>query len=205
MHLEVRVGASDFEYALIHYVPAAFKPERSDIAYEEIQIHPLSALTELHFEPNGMLLQWLGELQKSASLPNGWAQLEKKTKFYQIINYLLASTRRSDQRIPQSEPERMVGFIRQHYMEPLTLTQLAEMSGYRPKYFSRLFQRFTGTSPMHYLIQTRMDIAYDMLSSGFYTVREAAEHVGYSDPYYFSRLFKARKNISSGLLREKNK
>lgn len=205
-YLLIEIGTEDFEYVMTHYLPGELPADRGvDAAgMPQAEEHLLHDLHELVYEPNGALLQLIGELRKANSLPPGLSQLEKKTKFYQIINWLLTASAALQNGGKPSELEQIIAYIHHHYMQPLTLAQLAEKSGFRPKYFAKLFQRCTGYSPLNYLIQVRMDIAHDMLASGFYTVREVADHVGYSDPYYFSRLFKSRKGISPSAFKGKD-
>jgi AraC-like DNA-binding protein len=60
---------------------------------------------------------------------------------------------------------------------PMSIDHLREL-------FSHAFER----TPIQYLIDLRIGTAKDLLSKG-YSVKETAIRCGYSDPYYFSRLF----------------
>jgi iron complex transport system substrate-binding protein len=53
-----------------------------------------------------------------------------------------------------------------------------------------MFKSRHHTSPIDYLIQVRMNKAKELLLNTEHTLKEIAESVGYSDSYYFSRLFK---------------
>jgi YesN/AraC family two-component response regulator len=86
--------------------------------------------------------------------------------------------------------EQTIEYIRQHYMESVTLESLAEQHQMKAKYFSHIFQKYTGTGPIHYLIQYRMKVAHELLMTTSFSVRDIAGSVGYPDAYYFSRLFK---------------
>nr|WP_285874008.1 helix-turn-helix transcriptional regulator [Halalkalibacter oceani] len=70
----------------------------------------------------------------------------------------------------------------------------------KPKYFSYLFQKFAGAGPIDYLIQYRMNKAYELLMTGQFTIKNVAQSVGYADAYYFSRLFKKYKGVSPSRL-----
>lgn len=54
----------------------------------------------------------------------------------------------------------------------------------------------TGKSPIELIRENRMLKAESMLSSGELTVSEVAWRLGFSDPAYFSRCFKAQFNMS---------
>jgi AraC-like DNA-binding protein len=68
-------------------------------------------------------------------------------------------------------------------------------------YIRKLFKKETGISPHDYLISARMEMAHTIISSGVanqysnYTVSQIAEMCGFSEPLYFSRVFKAHFGI----------
>ena len=66
-------------------------------------------------------------------------------------------------------------------------------SGYSADHFRRCFKRETGFTPAAYLISLRIDHArriLDLPDHGGYTIKQIALLSGFSDPYYFSTLFK---------------
>jgi AraC-like DNA-binding protein len=81
-------------------------------------------------------------------------------------------------------------FMAEHYHEPLSIAQLADMAGLRPKYFGDLFKKTYGQSTMDYLTGLRISRAKQYLQDSDYLLREIAHKVGYSDEFYFSRKFK---------------
>ena len=70
------------------------------------------------------------------------------------------------------------------------------------EYLRKLFKKETGTTPLCYLSDCRMRLASQIISSGIsnqyseYTVSQIAEACGFSDPLYFSRVFKKNFGIS---------
>ncbi len=63
-------------------------------------------------------------------------------------------------------------------------------------YVRKLFKKETGETPHAYLLRRRMELAANLLSGAFankysnYSVSQVAEACGFSDPLYFSRVFK---------------
>lgn len=57
-------------------------------------------------------------------------------------------------------------------------------------HFRKLFKGHTGKTPLEYLIHLRTQYAADLLSNQSLTVKEIAGMTGFSDPYYFSRVYK---------------
>ncbi len=68
---------------------------------------------------------------------------------------------------------------------------LAEKLKITPAYLARLFQRYSNTSPHRTLTSLKMAEAASLLVGTGATVAQAAEQVGFSDPYHFSRVFKS--------------
>ncbi len=74
-----------------------------------------------------------------------------------------------------------------------------EASGYSADHFRRCFRRETGRTPTDYLLWLRLDHARKLLAlpeRGGYSVQEIARLSGFSDPYYFSALFKKKLGVA---------
>jgi AraC-like DNA-binding protein len=82
-----------------------------------------------------------------------------------------------------------------------TLEEIAARLKIEPSSICRLFRRFLGTSPHRYLLRRKMTIAAEFLVETGGYVKEAAQRVGFGDPYHFSRCFKAVHGISPNQLR----
>lgn len=77
------------------------------------------------------------------------------------------------------------------YMEKLSVAEIAQRLGLDRKYLSRIFHERTGMTVMDYIIKTRMEAARRLIAEDGMSVSRTAELVGYSDPFYFSKAFKA--------------
>ena len=60
-----------------------------------------------------------------------------------------------------------------------------------PAYLARLFQRYSNTGPHKALMAMKLAEAASLLIGTDATVAHIARHVGFSDPYHFSRVFKS--------------
>lgn len=69
-------------------------------------------------------------------------------------------------------------------------------------YIRKSFKKETGTTPHEYLLKERMTLARQLISSGIsnrfspFSVSQIAEACGFSDPLYFSRVFKNYFGVS---------
>ena len=87
----------------------------------------------------------------------------------------------------------MRDYLLNHFREPsLDTAALSAKYSFSDKYFRERFRELFGSTPTQYLIGLRLNEAARLLSSGTHNVKQAAEAVGISDIYYFSRLFKKR-------------
>lgn len=85
-----------------------------------------------------------------------------------------------------------IHYIQQYYTEPITLTELANMSGYSYDHFRHLFKAHIGMAPMNYIIHLRMEKAKDMLLARKDNITQIALECGYSNLSYFSNIFKKK-------------
>ena len=82
--------------------------------------------------------------------------------------------------------------IQSSYADPtLNLPYIAETLGYTPNYISTVFKKETGISVVQYITEQRMLAAKQLLSVQKLSVNVVCEKVGYTNPFYFSRRFKA--------------
>ncbi len=82
-----------------------------------------------------------------------------------------------------------------HYRDNFSIEELAAMANISRSHFHRLFKDETGISAKQFLIRIRMNRAQSLLQSGEHNISEVADIVGYSDIYYFSRLFKKTTGV----------
>lgn len=83
-----------------------------------------------------------------------------------------------------------------NYDSALDMEELARSSGSASSRFYRTFRKHTGLSPLKFLITTRLNASLKLLADPAVSVAEAAHSIGYSDEYYFSRLFKKQMGIT---------
>lgn len=73
---------------------------------------------------------------------------------------------------------------------------LGRKFGYNPRYLSALFQRETGISISKYINSLRIQNACSLLEHGIKSIRDVAALCGYTDPLYFSKVFKKEMHVS---------
>lgn len=187
--LELKTGKEGFDYFLVHYMPNL---NYSDIntVFEEEQATLLQSGLEAE------MVQLMDKLFQTTELSENIMVFEKKILFLRLLHFVMLTERDQHLNKENSIISSACSYIQRNYMESLTLNELAVRYNLTPKYFSYLFQRQMGISPITYLIQYRMNKAYELLVHSSSYIHEIALCVGYTDAYYFSRLFKKHKGLT---------
>jgi len=92
--------------------------------------------------------------------------------------------------------ESTLELMRNRVAESIGLDEFARHAGLSVSHFSALFRDQTGQSPMAYFTQLKIRKACRLLDLSAKPVKVVAIETGYSDPYYFSRVFKKVMGIS---------
>ncbi|WP_435921009.1 response regulator [Paenibacillus sp. DYY-L-2] len=86
---------------------------------------------------------------------------------------------------------RVKEYITSNYdKDHISLQDAAESINMSPSHLSKIFSQETGQTFIEFLTQTRINKAMELLQSTQAKTYEIAFRVGYSDPHYFSNLFK---------------
>ncbi|HEV7302302.1 MAG TPA: AraC family transcriptional regulator [Tepidisphaeraceae bacterium] len=91
-----------------------------------------------------------------------------------------------------------------HYEQRITLAALAEMANLSRGHLCTEFGRHFGASPMAYLIHRRLHAAAALLRGTDEAVGQIGRRVGYDDPFYFSKHFKACFGVAPSQLRNRS-
>lgn len=84
---------------------------------------------------------------------------------------------------------KVVEFMIGHLERKLPVSELAQSVQLSTAHLRRLFKAETGSSPVQYLRQMRMQRAKDLLETSSLSVKEIAAKVGLSDVSHFVRNF----------------
>jgi YesN/AraC family two-component response regulator len=85
---------------------------------------------------------------------------------------------------------RILRFMDEHFAENITLERLAKMALLNPSYFSVYFKKNTGLHFKECLTRIRLEHAAAMLKRDDIKTYEITELAGFTDPGYFSEIFK---------------
>lgn len=83
-----------------------------------------------------------------------------------------------------------VGYIEEHYVEPVTIEDIARAADVSKAECGRCFRRALGTTPYAYLTDYRIRCAADMILEGAGSMTQIAHACGFGSSGHFSKTFK---------------
>ena len=92
--------------------------------------------------------------------------------------------------------EKMKKFIRDHYAENITLTEIGAHVFLTPDYAAKIFRKETGGSLKQYLSDYRIEQAKKLLMSPDIQISNVANQVGFDNFSYFSTVFKQTAGLT---------
>lgn len=87
-------------------------------------------------------------------------------------------------------------YLENDIKQELSIEEIAKMCNMTSSYFRRIFQEYSGMSPIQFRIRKKLDVAKELLKSDSMSVFEISEYLGFENMTYFSRLFKKYEKIS---------
>jgi len=101
------------------------------------------------------------------------------------------------------EMDYAVSYFNENYNKDISIEQYAESRGMSVSWFIRNFKKYTGMTPMQFIVSRRINNAQLLLEQTNYSINEIARIVGYDDQLYFSRLFRKQKGFSPSQYRKR--
>jgi len=91
--------------------------------------------------------------------------------------------------------------IEEHYTSPVTVDDLAYLSGRSVASFKRDFESIYHTSPAKWIRKRRLEKAQEMLSTTSLPVSDICYSLGFENPTHFSRIFKQHFGVAPSGIR----
>ena len=122
--------------------------------------------------------------------------LEKVTQACRNIN-----TKKEEQ--ASGMIEKAKAYINENYHRDISLEEVSRSVDISSYYFSKLFKEETGENFIEYLTAIRIEKAKELLHHRENSIKNISIETGYSDPNYFSRIFKKQVGITPTEYRER--
>ncbi len=162
------------------FSPAVFGVLRKSVRSDTVQI--LESIKKAHFS--------LGDEKN-----------EKCTALFYYLYYQLVETARENEHPHIKHIKR---YIAAHLSERITLSEIAAAVHLVPHYCSALFSKHEGMGIVDFILLQRIELAKGLITADTMSLSEIAEHCGFSDYNYFSRVFKRVTGFTATEYRKNN-
>ena len=174
-------GEPGFQYMYID-----FKGSRSAELFRRFGI---SENNRLFSGFDGLIPLWMESLSR-ASGEN--IDLAAESMLLYTLSKFTAETSRASDRINQ-----IIEMTEDCFSDPqLSISTVAEQLGYSSKYLSHIFKKKMGMGYTEYLQTYRIRYAVSLFEHGLDSIKNVALLSGFSDPLYFSTVFKNKIGVS---------
>ncbi|MDO6564767.1 AraC family transcriptional regulator [Amphritea sp. 1_MG-2023] len=180
-------AAADDNCFVVADIPAALAPELQ-------RLPAFIQLTPALIQYVGFLqLQLQFQLQQSNSATS---QRQMLLLLIQLLHEQQNEPLNLDRRISTARR-----YLDEHYCDTVSLAQLASIANLSPRQLSQLFRQQLGMTPMQYLLEKRMQRAWQLLEQQNLSIQQVAEATGYSNLAAFSDRFRKHFDIPPSYFR----
>ena len=116
--------------------------------------------------------------------------------------FLECAQNAQDDKVSNGYVEQIQNYVRQHYIDGFTSVQIQEACGLSYKYAGTLFKEVTGQTIKEYQCTLRLRKAEQLLKETNKSIAEIAQLTGFSDVFYFSKIFHRKKGCPPGEYRK---
>jgi AraC-like DNA-binding protein len=118
-----------------------------------------------------------------------------------LVHEFLVTAKRVVSLSSYDEDGRLLAGLRAESMQDLSVAERAARLGVEPWQLRRVVRRSAGCTPSEFVHRTRVNHAKTLLAETDLTMTEIARSVGFGDPAYFSRQFRASVGVSPSAFR----
>ena len=189
----------------LRYVDIMLKPEYlsdtlsgTDDIFLLLRLSGFADVSNLVIKDN-LLLHFEGEERKKIEFLIGWVREEQKRDapssdmiLHSAISMILTVIFRKmteDLTAKLSLDEYLLSYVERNCCNRLLIHELAEKCGYTPEHFSRIFKKYTGKSPVSYIMECRINRAKKLLLTTDKPIEIIIFECGFSNRTAFFKKF----------------
>mgnify|MGYP001577997910 FL=1 len=193
--LETDVGEPFYGLSVhFSYATVEFNSDKCNIT-KETDTLPLDFVQNLqdYYQINNIFKElvenWLGKFP-------GY-EFITKTLLQRLLFEILLNKRKNSQNYSTSlKVEKIIEYMQQNIDTKLNLEDLSKLVQLSSTYLTRIFKETTGYSVIKFFNKIKVDKAKELIIEGDKKVKEVAQILGFTDEFYFSRIFKKIEGIS---------
>ena len=153
---------------------------------------------KLGMDELGRLVKLIAGLETELRANAPGSRFVATAHFMQIVAFLarVYSKMPVEKQRPVTQISELLGYMEQHFAEPLTIGDLARVAHLSQTSLFRLFRQIMGRAPIDYLIRLRINKAAQLLRREPLRIKEVSEAAGFTDSNYFTRQFRNVMGVS---------
>ena len=168
------------------------------LSFFEVPLRPDKSTAKL-------LLNLLAELLDLGTDPRGHTHLQinvsRQRIGYAILESILAVSTPKPSLLSMRQLLPAIECFNDNFNARPDLSKFLKMSGFSRTHFFRMFKSQTGTTPIEYVKRRRLREALLLLQESDLNISEIGDKVGWPDPFYFSKIFKAEIGMPPSVYR----
>lgn len=131
------------------------------------------------------------ELDEVISISKDYPSLLKNASFLFEAFFLQIENTEPNPKVVKDVMEQVDAYFQMHMSDEISVNDIADRVNLNISYLSREFKKYKGSTPIEYLTQLRINKAKQLLTDeSDLKFKDIAPLVGFSNQYYFSRVFK---------------
>lgn len=138
------------------------------------------------------LLEAMGRVHTHTNLLAATGELSRLLTLIQFRMRAIEPRSRS----AEENLDNTIEFMQRSISRKLSLRELARFANMSPNHFGALFLKRFNSTPIDYFNRLKIQRACELLTTTNLPIGEIAEQLGYTDSFYFSRLFKKIIGVS---------
>ncbi|MDF2671088.1 MAG: transcriptional regulator, AraC family [Paenibacillus sp.] len=164
---------------------------------EEPVILPRQFSLKHHFKLLVLFEELIGTLTK----PKGYFRMHATLLLGEILRFLATDFLEQTHANPvfpasYTTVRKLLNHLNNYYEADVSKETLERVTERKYEYLCQVFKKYAGITILSYVHQLRIQQAKHLLLHTSRSVQEIGESLGYSDPFYFSRLFKKYEGSS---------
>ncbi len=188
--------------------------KRTLLSWRDLNRHAAAVTADLVFLLNSLCYSLPGSMNTSVGnkfiienlvcFADSWENLADS--FSSILWEFFRTEPEDDDKLSAEELVAQIeDYFRSHISENITLQSLSDEIGFSKVYLCRVFKKLKNTTPIDFFTHLKIERAQEMIRVfPSMSLREIAEALGFSDMYYFSKVFKRIMGFPPSDLRNKS-
>lgn len=203
LHAISEIPGKTMEYENILFSPSLLSGKSGDLCSRDFVEPFFSGQMELETLLLCPSLSWYPEVwnliteidRLCDSRPTGY-QLAVKSALFRFVFLFLPHTQKNSgtAKAPKSleKLKTIVQYVEANYAEPITVEEMADLSGYSKSHFMKFFRSCMGKAFVVWLNDYRLTMAARMLKISDSSILEISESSGFRNLSYFNRMFRRK-------------